>query len=71
MSAPYIHDHQYFQREITINEIPDEICEHNYTQYTQVQHISINMEYADDISYITSDYKNARRYERERKQRSC
>ena len=58
-----LHDHQYCSKNITNNEIPDEIIEHNYTSQTQIQHIDIDMEYADDISKITSDYNNIRKYE--------
>lgn len=66
-----IHDHQYFSKNITNNEIPDEIIEHNYTCHSQVQHINIEMEYADDISKITSDFNNIRKHEHDITENLC
>ena len=56
----------YCQSSITNNEIPDELTEHNYYLCTQAGHINIDMEYADDMSKITSHYNNMRRYEYEK-----
>ena len=61
--TPFIHDHHYFQRTITDHEIPEELQDHNYAQHNQVQHISIDMEYADDLSEISSDNNKMRRSE--------
>ena len=60
-----LHDHHYCQQNIINHEIPDQIAEHNYAQYTQVKHIHINMEYADDISVISSDNHKALKSERD------
>ena len=38
------------------NIISEEHMEHNYTTPTQIEHITITQEYADDISKITSNY---------------
>ena len=57
-----IHDHHYHQS-VTSHEIPDELTEHNYAQPTQIQHFDIKMEYADDLSKLTSDHNNIRKYE--------
>ena len=58
-----IQDHHYHHQSITSHEIPDELSEHNYAQPTQMQHFNIEMEYADDLSKLTSDYNNIRRCE--------
>ena len=58
-----IHDHHYHHQSITSHEIPDELTEHNYAQPTQIQHFNIEMEYADDLSKLTSDHNNIFRYE--------
>ena len=64
--TPAIHDHQYHHQEVRNNEIPDELTEHNYSICTQVEHVNIEMEYADDLSKVTSDYSNMQRYEVEK-----
>ena len=58
-----IHDHHYRHQSIASHGIPDELNEHNYAQPTQIQHFNIEMEYADDLSKLTSDYNNIGRYE--------
>ena len=58
-----IHDHHYHYQSIISHKIPDELTEHSYAQPTQIQHFNIEMEYADDLSKITSDHNNIRRYE--------
>ena len=58
-----IHDHHYHHQSITSHEIPDELTGHNYAQPTQIQHFNIEMEYADDLSKLTSDHNNIFRYE--------
>ena len=47
-------DHDY----INTNNIQNinQIAEHNYYNQTQIKHFNINMEYADDISKLSSDY---------------
>ena len=67
---PSIHDHHYFQPSIVAHEIPDAIQDHNYFQYTQVQHININMEYADDMSEITSDFNRSVKSEKEKSKKT-
>ena len=57
-----IHDHHYHHQSIT-SEIPDELIEHNYAQPMQIQHFDIEMEYVDDLSKLTSDHNDIRRYE--------
>ena len=57
-----IHDHHYHQS-ITSHEIPHELTEHNYAQPTQIQHFNTEMEYANDLSKLTSDHSNICRYE--------
>ena len=57
-----IHDHHYHHQSITSREIPDELIEHNYAQPMQIQHFDIEMEYVD-LSKITSDHNDIRRYE--------
>ena len=49
-----IHDHYYRHQSITSHEIPDELTKHNYAQPTQMQHFNIEMEYADDLSKLTT-----------------
>ena len=49
-------EHSYTNKQITHQEIPDQLIEHNYTTNTQKRHINIDMQYADDISKITSDF---------------
>ena len=44
------------------HEIQEEIADHNYCVRTQVEHLNIDMEYADDITDITSDYRAACKY---------
>ena len=58
-----IHDHHYHHQSITSREIPDELIEHNYAQPMQIQHFDIEMEYVDDLSKLTSDHNDIRRYE--------
>ena len=55
-STPSILDHHYIQQNIQENEIPTILQEHNYFEFTQKAQITIEMEYADDMSEITSDY---------------
>ena len=57
-----IHDHDYHHGSITSHEIPDEFTDHNQAQPTQIQHFNIEIEYADDLSKLTSDHINIRRY---------
>ena len=38
--------HYYFQKNIIEHETPDALQDHNCSQYTQVEHVTINMEYA-------------------------
>ena len=53
---PQISDHIYHKSSSNITTIPDQMHEHNYSQITQVKHIDIDQQYADDISKITSNY---------------
>ena len=46
-------DNQKYQQQCITSQ---EHTEHNYAIQTQVRHIDINQEYADDISKITSNY---------------
>ena len=57
-----IHDHYYHHQSITSHEISGELTERSYAQSTQIQHFSIEMEYANDLSTHTGDHKNIRRY---------
>ena len=36
--------------------------EHNYSTITQIHNVNIDMQYADDISKISSDYNNIQRF---------
>jgi len=58
-----IHDHQYHHQQIVNHELPDEIQNHNYAITTQVEHLNLDMEYVDDMTKLTSDFNNARKYE--------
>ena len=50
-------DHPYAERNIR-SSIPDHITEHNYCAITQKDQIDIDMEYADDISKVTSNHSS-------------
>ena len=50
-------DHPYPEQNIRPS-IPDHITEHNYCVITQKDQIHIDMEYADDISKITSNHSS-------------
>ena len=39
----------------TCRASPDELTEHDYATITQINHISLDMEYADDASEISSN----------------
>ena len=56
---------------INSHEIPDELTEHNYTQPSQIQHFNIEMEYDDNLSKLTSDHNNIRRYEHNVEENLC
>ena len=57
-----IHDHYYHHQSITSHEISGELTERSYAQPTQIQHFSIEMEYANDLSTLIGDHKYIRRY---------
>ena len=61
-SDTMIHNHYYHHQSITSHEISGELTERSYAQPTQIQHLSIEMEYANDLSTLTGDHKNIRRY---------
>ena len=49
---------------MTIPTVPSHIIEHNYHQQTH-NHIDINLEYADDISKITSNKETVTRVKKD------
>ena len=57
----YEHD---YTKTITIPTVPSHIIEHNYHQQTH-NHIDINLEYADDISKITSNKETVTRVKKD------
>ncbi len=63
---PTLHVHQNH-----LNAIPDHLTELSYSIQTQIEHINIEMEYADDLSKITSDYANMQKYENEKPVTLC
>ena len=50
-------DHPHAEQKIR-SSIPDHIIEHNYCVITQKDQIDIDMEYADDISKVTSNHSS-------------
>ena len=50
-------DHPYAEQNVR-SSIPDHITEHNYCVITQKDQIDIDMEYADDISKVTSNHSS-------------
>ena len=54
--TPQISDHMYLNYQEDIDVIPDHFNEHNYSTITQINHIDIDQQYADDISKITPNY---------------
>ena len=46
-------------------EIPDELTEHNYSIVTRKEQINIDMEYADDIGKLSSDYNAIQKFKQE------
>ena len=50
-------DHSYVEQNVR-SSIPDHITEHNYCAITQKDQIDIDMEYASDISKITSNHSS-------------
>ena len=55
-------DHSYMQQEITT--IPDEITKQNYPIIRQINHINLDVEYADDF-FVWSNYNNIRKFKDE------
>ena len=45
---------------------PDQLAEHSYHTCTQIDHINLELEYADDITKVTSDHNNMERYVEEK-----
>ena len=58
-----IHDHTYSQPALRQN-IPYHLSDHNYAIITQIRQIDIDMQYADDISKITSDYNSIQHFKK-------
>lgn len=54
-SAPT--DHSYMQQEIC-TAVPDKPVKHYQTTNTQINHINLNIEYANDVSNVSSNYHN-------------
>ena len=50
-------DHPYAEQNVR-SSIPDHVAEHNYCVITQKDQIGIDMEYADDISKVTSNHSS-------------
>ena len=52
-AQPILHNYVNQQQQVAISEV---LSEHNCSTPTQIKHITINQEYADDMSKITSSY---------------
>ena len=59
-----LHDHQY-HHPLVNHSIPEELHDHDYCIVTQTEHLDLDMEYADDMTKLTSDYGGAQKYEHE------
>ena len=54
-------DHPYAEQNVR-SSIPDHVAEHNYCVITQKDQIGIDMEYADDISKVTSNHSSMKNF---------
>ena len=45
--------------------IPDELTKHNFAKIMQISHINPDMEYADDVSKVSSNYNDIKKFKDE------
>ena len=57
-------DQSYTQQEIC-TAIPDEPTKQNYVTITQINHINLDMDYAGDVSKVSSKYNDIRKFKEE------
>lgn len=52
-------DHSYTEQQ-TCTAIPDDLIDHNYATITQISYINLDIDYAEIVSKVSSNYNNIR-----------